>query len=186
MNPWQNRPVYVVTDKTDIEALFTNYGALTTDLNKRVAAWRIEIERRDASAERTRLLEELQIVGDNTNGDNLTYAKTTDAVLLANIKEKVIDNDLTVFVPVAKALNHSRLTRTELTRLWLARLGQPSLDMVNRILRNGRATGPVDKLLSSLNECNWIQTKGNFRMKSYQTSEYGRCIPGENRGIPLW
>ena len=90
-----------------------------------------------------------------------------------------IQTDLTVFVPVAKALNHSRLTRTELTRLWLARLGQPSLDMVNRILRNGRATGPVDKLMSNLNECNWIQTKGNFRMKSYQTSEYGRCIPGE-------
>ena len=90
-----------------------------------------------------------------------------------------IQRKLTVFVPVAKALNHSRLTKTELTRLWLARLGQPSLDMVNRILRNGRATGPVDKLLSSLNECNWIQTKGNFRMKSYQASEYGRCIPGE-------
>jgi hypothetical protein len=44
------------------------------------------------SAEKTRLLEELQIAGDNTNGDNLTYAKTTDVVLLANIKAKVIDN----------------------------------------------------------------------------------------------
>jgi hypothetical protein len=37
-------------------------------------------------------LEELQIVGDNTDGSNLTYAKTTDVVLLANIKAKVIDN----------------------------------------------------------------------------------------------
>ena len=91
MNPWANRPVYDVTDKTNIEALFTNYAAQTTDLNKRVAAWRLELERKEPSAERTRLLDELQIVGDNANGDNLTYAKTTDAVLLANIKEKVVD-----------------------------------------------------------------------------------------------
>jgi hypothetical protein len=89
-----------------------------------------------------------------------------------------IQTDLTVFVPVAKALNHSRLSRAELTRLWLARLGQPSLDMVNRTLRNGKAIGPIDKLMSNLNECNWIQTKGNFRMKPFKKSEYGRCEPG--------
>jgi hypothetical protein len=111
MNPWANRPVYEVTDKTDIEALFTNYAAFTSDLNKRVAAWRKEIERRDASAERTRLLDELQIVGDNPNGDNLTYAKTTDAVLLANIKAKVEEEKV-----VARAKTKVGRTTTKVGR----------------------------------------------------------------------
>jgi hypothetical protein len=46
--------------------------------SKQKMAQRIEIERRGDSAEKTRLLEELQIVGDNTDGDNLTYAKTPE------------------------------------------------------------------------------------------------------------
>jgi len=52
--------------------------------------------------------------------------------------------------------------------------------MVNRILRNKKAIGPIDRLLSNLNECNWIQTKGNFRMKSFKKSDIShRCEPGE-------
>ena len=103
MNPWPDRAVYIVNEKTDIEALFANYEALTTELNKRVAAQRIEIEKREPSAERTRLLEELQVVGDNPDGNNLTYAKTTDVVLLANIKAKVIDN-IQIYKDVYKSL----------------------------------------------------------------------------------
>ena len=44
-------------------------------------------------------------------------------------------------VPVAKALNISKLNRTELTRLWLARLGQPDLSMLRRMQTRNRAFG---------------------------------------------
>ena len=59
-------------------------------------------------------------------------------------------------VPVAKALNISKLNRTELTRLWLARLGQPDLSMLRRMQTRNRAFG-AEKILSVLNEDKWIQ-----------------------------
>ena len=59
-------------------------------------------------------------------------------------------------VPVAKALNISKLNRTELTRLWLARLGQPDLSMLRRMRTRNRAFG-AEKILSVLNEDKWIQ-----------------------------
>ena len=82
-------------------------------------------------------------------------------------------------VPVAKALNISKLNRTELTRLWLARLGQPDLSMLRRMRTRNRAFG-AEKILSVLNEDKWIQAKGNFRMKSYKREDsLERCLPDE-------
>ena len=40
----------------------------------------------------------------------------------------------------------------------------------------------AENILSILNEDNWIQAKGNFRMKSYKradTEEIERCLPDE-------
>ena len=77
------------------------------------------------------------------------------------------------YVPIAKALNYSKLSRTEKTRLWLARMGQPDLNMLRRMQSNKRASG-ADDILSNLNEDNWIQAKGNFRMKSYKRADTER------------
>ena len=53
--------------------------------------------------------------------------------------------------------------------------------MLKRMQSNERASG-AEEILSSLNEDNFIQAKGNFRMKSFSrkdTDEIERCAPNE-------
>ena len=83
-------------------------------------------------------------------------------------------------VPVLKAINLSRISTEEYTRLWLARMGQPSLDMLCRMQRRVKKAFAQNKLKSNLAEDNWIHTKANFRAKSHssQDSQF-RCKPDE-------
>ena len=67
------------------------------------------------------------------------------------------------------------------TRLLLARMGQPSLDMLSRMQRRIKKAFTHKKLKSSLTEDNWIQAKGNFRAKSHGALDsLLRCKPEEN------
>ena len=86
-------------------------------------------------------------------------------------------------IPAFKALNLSKLNQKEYTRLWLARLGQPDLNKLNRMMNNNRAVTNLNRKLATtttLNEDNWIQTKGNFRVKTHKRiDELLRCDPNE-------
>ena len=83
-------------------------------------------------------------------------------------------------VPVLKAINLSRISTEEYTRLWLARMGQPSLDMLCRMQRRVKKAFAQNKLKTNLTEDNWIHTKANFRAKSHSSQNLQfRCLPDE-------
>ena len=73
-------------------------------------------------------------------------------------------------LPLFKIMNVGKLNKQELSRLWLARFGQPSLQRLYDMQRKGLATGAAG-MTSNLQENNWLQAKGHFRRGAFKRQE---------------